>query len=172
MAGTDAAGGNGTAAADEAPPVTLNDDERELVELELRMILPALTGERAERYEALQEAVMAGGDVPGDLTGVLASLVELTLQTARARQLYRAEGETILTNLLRRTPRGRELAKQVADVNTALQALSGHPVDKVSVRMRTIGHFTVTVATDAVTLTLAVRPDTVNIESVAVGQSG
>lgn len=153
------------------PALTLNEDERELVTLELGMLLPALTGERAERYAALRDAVEAG-EVPGDLTGVLASLVELTLQTARARQLYRAEGEKILTDLLRRTPRGKELGQQLADVNTALKALNGKVVEGVSVRMRTIGHFTVTVATDEVTLTLAVRPDSVNVDSVAVGQSG
>lgn len=158
-------------AVDAAEPVTLNEDERELVTLELRMLLPALTGERAERYTALRDAV-EGGVVPGELTGVLASLVELTLQTARARQLYRAEGEKILTDLLRRTPRGKELAQQLADVNGALKALDGHAVDGVTVRMRTIGHFTITVATEAVTLTLAVRPDSVNVDSVAVGQPG
>jgi hypothetical protein len=151
--------------------LALDDDERELVGLELDALLPALQGQRRERYEQLREAV-AGGVVPADLTAPLASTVELALQTARARQLYRAEGEQILTNLLRRTPRGRELARQLADVNGALRALSGHPVEGVQVRMRTIGHFTVTIATDAVTLTLAVRPDTVNVESVAVGESG
>lgn len=150
--------------------VTLSDDERELVALELEMLLPALTGERAERYEQLRDAVATGG-VPGDLAPALASLVELTLQTARARQLYRAEGEKILTGLLRRTPRGKELAGQLADVNTALKALNGHAVEGVSVRMRTIGHFTITVATEGVTLTMAVRPDTVNIESVEAGRA-
>jgi hypothetical protein len=158
-----------TEAAESGPePLTLSDDERELVGLELDALLPALSGERAERYRELRAAV-AGGEVPGELTAPLASTVELTLQTARARQLYRAEGETILTNLFRRTPRGRELGQQLADVNAALRALNGHPVESVSVRMRTIGHFTVSVATEALTLTLAVRPDMVNVESLAVG---
>lgn len=153
-----------------AGAVTLDDDERELVTLELRTLLPALRDDRQARYERLRAAVDAGV-VPGELAGELASLCELTLQTARARQLYRAEGEKILTDLLRRTPRGRELAKQISDVNAALKALEGHAVDSMSVRMRTIGHFTVTVATEAVTLTLAVRPDTINVESVEVGQA-
>lgn len=159
-----------TTSTDTPDAVTLNDDERDIVALEIGTLLPALSGDRRGRYELLRDAVDAG-TVPGDLAGELASLVELTLQTARARQLYRAEGEKILTDLLRRTPRGRELGKQLADVNTALRALKGHPVDSVNVRMRTIGHFTVTVATEAVTLTLAVRPDNVNVESVAVGAS-
>jgi len=158
--------GTDAPAADDA--VTLSDDERELVALELEVLLPALHGGRQERYQQLRDAVVTGR-VPAELAAPLASLLELTLQTARARQLYRAEGEKILTDLLRRTPRGRELAGQLADVNTALKALNGHPVETMSVRMRTIGHFTVTVATPAVTLTLAIRPDTVNIESVEAG---
>jgi hypothetical protein len=147
--------------------LTLDDDERDLVTLELDALLPALSGDRLSRYEALRAAV-AAGEVPAELTAPLASTIELALQTARARQLYRAEGETILTNLFRRTPRGKELAGQLADVNKALRALNGHPVKNVGVRMRTIGHFTVTVATEALTLTLAVRPDNVNVETVEV----
>jgi hypothetical protein len=152
----------------EPPVLVLDADEQELVGLELDALLPALTGERLERYQRLRAAVSAG-EVADDLAEPLASTIELTLQTARARQLYRAEGETLLTNLFRRTPRGRELGQQVSDLNKALRALNGHPVEGVTVRMRTIGHFTVTIATEAVTLTLAVRPDMVNLESVEAG---
>jgi hypothetical protein len=38
--------------------------------------------------------------------------------------------------------------------------------------MRTLGHFTVTIGTDATTLTLAVQPDAVAVDSVAVGEPG
>jgi hypothetical protein len=110
--------------------------------------------------------------VPGELAGALASVVELTLQTARARQLYKAEGEKVLTGVLRKTPRGKELDQQIADVNTALGALTGQELDRVQVRMRTLGHFTVTIGTDATTLTLAVQPDAVAVDSVAVGEPG
>lgn len=151
--------------------VALDEQERELVGLELEALVPALSGERRERYERLQEAV-AAGSVPPELAEPLASVLELALQTARARQLYRAEGERLLTGVLRRTPRGRELARHLADVNTALGALAGQRLEGVRVAMRTIGHFTVTVTTEATTLTLAVRPDAVNVESVAVGESG
>jgi hypothetical protein len=160
-----------TDAATAEPPIELDDNERELVALELDTIIPALRGERRQRYERLRDAV-DDGTVPGDLTPELSSLLELALQTARARQLYRAEGERILTNLLRRTPRGKELATQLSDVNKALRAVAGHPLESVQVRMRTLGHFTVTVATAAATVTLAVRPDSVSIDSVAVGEHG
>ena len=150
-------------------PLELNSDERELIELEVASLLPALEGHRRERYQALAEAV-AGGVVPPDLVPQLESLLELVLQTARARKLYRAEGERILTGLLHRTPRGHELSSQLNDINKALKAITGHTLNGARVGMRTLGHFTVTLQTDAATLTLAVRPDSLNVESVAVGE--
>jgi hypothetical protein len=151
-----------------AEPLELDGDERELIELELGSLLSALEGPRRERYQALADAV-ADGAVPPDLVPHLESLLELVLQTARARKLYRAEGERILTALLRRTPRGRELSSHLADVNKALKAITGHTLNGARVGMRTLGHFTVTLQTDAATLTIAVRPDSLNVESVAVG---
>ncbi|MGH8899602.1 MAG: hypothetical protein ACRDZ4_21880 [Egibacteraceae bacterium] len=149
--------------------VTLDDEERELLGLELRTLLPALSGPRRERYAALARAVGSDAAVPAELLPALESVLELALQTGRARQLYRAEGERILTSVLRRTPRGRELAAHLDQVNQALRVVAGHTLDAVSVRMRTLGHYTVTIQSEAATLTLAIRPDGVGVESVAAG---
>lgn len=152
----------------DAGGVVLDDEERELVQLELAALLPALAGERRRRYEQLGDAVTSGS-IPAESVPVLESVLELALQTARARKLYRAEGERILTHLFRRTPRGRELTAHLDQVNEALLALAGHTLNRARVGMRTLGHFTLTIETEAATITLAVRPDSVNVESVAVG---
>lgn len=151
-----------------AEPIELGTQERELAAAELDALLPALEGERRTHFDRLRAAV-EDGTVPGELAGALASVLELSLQTARARQLYRAEGERVLTGLLRRTPRGKELASQLDDVNTALRALTGRELEAVQVRMRTLGHFTVTLTAGGTTLTLSVRPDGVSVDSVEVG---
>jgi hypothetical protein len=148
-------------------PLELGDDEQELVEAELDALVPALRGARRERYEALSAAV-ADGSVPPELVVHLQSLLELALQTARARKLYRAEGEKVLTGLFRRTPAGRALGRQIGDINVALRAVAGHELRSARVGMRTVGHFTVTLRTDEATLTLAVRPDGMNVDSVEV----
>ncbi|MBW3606236.1 MAG: hypothetical protein KY460_15300 [Actinobacteria bacterium] len=150
-----------------SPSLELDTDEQELVGLEVDALLPALRGERRERYEALAAAV-ADGRVPDDLVVHLQSLLELALQTARARKLYRAEGEKVLTGLFRRTPAGRALTAQLRDINTALGAVANHELRSARVGMRTVGHFTVTLRTDEATLTLAVRPDGMNVDSVEV----
>lgn len=145
----------------------LDDDEQELIEAELAALLPALSGERRAGYTALAGAVDAGV-VPPELVVHLQSLLELALQTARARKLYRAEGEKILTGLYKRTPAGRALTRQLGDINSALRAVADHELRSARVGMRTLGHFTVTLRTDEATLTLAVRPDSVNVESLEV----
>jgi hypothetical protein len=150
--------------------VTLDADERELVTHELRALLPALRGPKRDRYEALDHAI-EDGTVPAELLPVLESVLEVALQTGRARTLYRAEGERLLTAVLRRTPRGREMAAHLAEVNEALRVLAGHPLDGVHLRMRTLGHYTITLQSPAATLTLAIRPNGVQLESVTVGDT-
>jgi hypothetical protein len=159
-----------TPAAGAAPAATLelDEEERELVTLDLDVLLPTLDGARRQRYAQLRAAVV-DGRVPADLTPALESLLELTLQTARARTRYRAEGEQTLTGLYRRTPGGRELSGHLRQVNDALSTLVGQTVESVAVRMRTVGHFTIAIQTDETTLTLVTRPDAVDVESVAVG---
>lgn len=149
-------------------PIVLDDDERELVTLEVDQLLPALQGTRRERFAVLADAV-EGGEVPADAVPALESLLELALQTARARTLYRAEGEKVLTGLYKRTPAGRALASQLGDVNRALRGVAGRELLGARVAMRTLGHFTITLQTAAATVTLAVRPDGVNVESLGVG---
>jgi hypothetical protein len=149
----------------------LDDAERELVAAEVAALLPALSEERRPGYEALADAADEGS-VPPELVVHLQSLLELALQTARARKLYRAEGEKILTGVFRRTPAGRALTRQLGDINGALRAVADHELRSARVGMRTLGHFTVTLRTDEATLTLAVRPDGMNVESVEVLDTG
>ena len=149
-------------------PIALDEEEIELVTSDLDVLLPTLQGPRHERYTQLRDAV-AAGQVPPELAPALESLLELTLQTARARGRYTAEGEQALTRLYGRTPGGRELAGHLRKVNQALTSLHGHEVESVGVRMRTVGHFTITIQTDGASITLAARPDSVDVESIAVG---
>lgn len=154
-------------AAVEAAPLPLDDDERELVGLDLDALLPTLDGARQARFRELRDAV-AKGEVPGELVPALESLLELTLQTARARARYRAEGEQTLTKLYQRTPTGQELAGHLRRVNEALRTLQGQTITSLSTRMRTVGHFTLTLQTDETSITLVSRPDTLDVESISV----
>jgi hypothetical protein len=146
----------------------LTDEERELVQAELAALLPALSGERREAYQALADAVEQNS-VPPDLLPLLEGLTKLALETGRARRLYRAEGERILTELFRKTPSGKELSQSLHEVNKALSVLEGQTLLGIRVAMRTLGHFTVTVETEKAVITIAIRPDAVTVDSVSVG---
>jgi hypothetical protein len=146
----------------------LTDEERELLRAELAALLPALSGERKEAYQALADAVERNA-VPPDLLPLLEGLTKLALETGRARRIYRAEGERILTDLFRKTPSGQELSKSLSEVNKALAVLEGQTLHSVRVAMRTLGHFTVTVETEKAVITIAIRPDAVTVDSVSVG---
>ncbi len=148
--------------------LTLTEEERELVQAELAALLPALSGERRETYQALADAVERN-EVPPELLPLLEGVTKLALETGRARRLYRAEGERILTELFRKTPSGKELSHSLHEVNKALTVLEGQPLRSVRIAMRTLGHFTVTIETDAAVITLAIRPDAVTVDSVSVG---
>ncbi len=146
----------------------LTDEERELVQSELAALLPALSGERLSSYQSLADAVEKNS-VPHQLMPLLEGLTKLALETGRARRLYRAEGERILTELFRKMPSGKELIKSLHEVNKALEVLEGQTLRSVRAAMRTLGHFTLTIETDNAVITLAIFPDAITVDSVSVG---
>lgn len=153
----------------ETEPIELGEDARELIAAELAHLVEGMPDERRLPFERLFSAV-ATGQVEPELAPLLERVVGLALDTGRARRLYRAEGERVLTDVFRRTPGGRELVRDVEAVNRALgAALAGRAVRGVRVGMRTLGHFTVELEAEGVSLTLAVRKDGVAIESVGAG---
>ena len=152
--------------AEHGPDIALSEDEAALVTEEARHLAEALSGPQRARTLALAQAARDGA-VPADLVDVLEGVVVLALQTGRARRRYLAEGERLLTEVLRRTPRGRDLQEQLAAVYGALRALAGRRLDGVRVEMRTLGHFTLTLQCEGMSLTLAVRADGVQVESVS-----
>ncbi len=152
--------------AERGPDIVLREDEAALVVEEALHLAEALSGAQHARTLALAQAARDGA-VPAELVDVLEGVVVLALQTGRARRRYLAEGERLLTDVLRRTPRGRDLQDQIATVNDALRTLAGRRLDGVRVEMRTLGHFTLTLQCEGVSLTLAVRADGVRVESVS-----
>ncbi len=148
--------------------LTLSPEEQELLAAEVQALLPHLPAERRAAYQDLARAV-ARGEIPPAQVGLLEQVLALTLTSGRARQRHRAEGERILTDLFQRTPRGQALLQHLEEVNRALRALAGRPLHSVRVGLRTLGHLTLTLEVEGATLTLAVRPDSVQVESLAVG---
>jgi hypothetical protein len=149
----------------EPDPIELDEEEAELVAKEAESAARVFSEPR--RGEAMRLAATARSrSIPPDLVDLLGNLLVASLQGGRARRVYLAEGERVLTGVLRRTPMGRELQQRLDTVNRALAALSGRTLDEVKVGMRTAGHFTFSVNADGVSVTLTVGPDGLGVESL------
>lgn len=143
----------------------LSPEEADIVAAEATAAARVLEGTR--KQQALELASEApSGEVPGELTTALERIISASLQGGRARQLYKAEGERILTRLLLRTPGGQRLQENLDAVNQALHSLGGRRLDDIAVTMRSPGHFTVSLRTEGVGLVLSVGPGGVGVESL------
>ncbi len=154
-----------TTARDEAP-LALTEEEAQLVSAEAASAAEALEEPLRARAARLVRASQCG-EIPADLLDILAQVTSASLRGGRARRLYRAEGEQILTRVLHRTPAGHALQQQLDEVNTALQALAGRSLHAAKVGMRTPGTWTLSLQSDGFAVTLAVGPDAVTLESLS-----
>lgn len=152
----------------EQVPLVLESDEQALLLQELEDYVAVMPEGRQAAYRPLLASVQEGR-VPPEHLSLLGEVLALSLMSGRARRRYTAEGERLLTDLFRRTPAGREVEAQLAQVNRALTALRDRSLESVRVSMRTLGHFTLRLEAGGVAVVLAFRPDGVVVESVAAG---
>src|SRR5580765_7628956 len=102
-------------------------------------------------------AAVDDGSVEGEDAAALGELLELGLQSGRLRAVYGPEGEQAALTLYRRLPRGRELGEAAREVSSALGALEGRALEKVSVQALGPCAHVVTVAAEG--LELSIRLD-------------
>lgn len=123
--------------------------------------------EQRVRYKALQKALLEG-QIPPDLQEILASILEMGLESGRIRRVYRAEGERLLAGLYRRTPRGKQLQQNLHQVNQALAILKDRKITSLRFDMRTFGTYTLRVESDECEVTLVIHREGVEVESLTV----
>lgn len=128
----------------------------------------ALADGQASSYRILA-ATAAGGSVPGDLIPLLERVCALSLETGKARDLGRAEGERVLMAVFSRTPRGRSMLHAIEAVNRALGTLAGRRLRSVQASMPLPGRYVLSVQTDDVGLRVQVGTGGVTIESLTAG---
>jgi hypothetical protein len=124
-------------------------------------------GERRERLADLVAAI-GEGEVEGADAEALEELLELGLQTGRLRALYGPGGEQAALRLYRKLPRGRALADSASGVSSALGALAGKPVERVSVQAVGPGAFLLSIAAGGTELSVRLDRQGVRLASVGV----
>ncbi len=146
----------------------IGTQEQELLVQEVSSLIQLVhQTEQRIRYEALQKALLEG-QVPLDLQETLASILEMGLESGRIRRVYRAEGERLLTELYRRTPRGKQLQQCLHQVNQALAVLKDRKITSLRFDMRTFGTYTLRIESDECEVTLVIRREGVEVESLTV----
>ena len=124
-------------------------------------------GERRGRLADLVAAVQEG-ELGEDEAQALEELIELGLTTGRIRAVYGPEGEQAALKTYRRLPGGRELADSAREVTSALEALEGKTLERVSVQSSGPGAFVVTIAVDGLELSVKLDSTGARIHSVGV----
>jgi hypothetical protein len=124
-------------------------------------------GERRGRLADLVAAVHEG-ELGEDEAQALEELIELGLTTGRIRAVYGPEGEQAALKTYRRLPGGRELADSAREVTSALEALEGKMLERVSVQSSGPGAFVVSIAVDGLELSVKLDRSGARIHSVGV----
>jgi hypothetical protein len=123
----------------------------------------------AERRGRLAELIAAvqDGELDDDDVQALEELIELGLLSGRIRGRYGPEGEQAALKTYRRLPHGRDLTDSAREVSSALEALQGKVLERVSVQAAGPGTFVVTLGVDG--LELSVRLDRAGARVHSVG---
>jgi hypothetical protein len=132
----------------EVAVVRVFGDAAEVARAEAQAVLAMVQDEGRRGRLADLVAAIDEGEVGEDDAGPLAELLELGLQTGRIRSVYGPEGEQAVLALYRKLPAGRELTQSTRDLNSALGALEGRSLERVSVSAVGPGEYGVTISTD------------------------
>jgi hypothetical protein len=149
--------------------VRIDADARELLAAEAAALRDTITDpDVRDSYLALAAAV-ADGEVDDDLVPSLERLLDLGLRTGRVRRVHGPHAEAAAARVFQATPAGQSLAGELAEVNRALGALRGQPLDRLTFTARGPGSFTLSIDTPAAGLTLDIGPGGVAVKDVSVG---
>jgi len=142
--------------------------QREVLLEELANLVGSLRDPAARTpWEELAKAVDAGS-VEEPLLGRLEQILEMTLQTGRARKHHGAESEQALLRLFHQTPRGAAARRATEAVNRTLASLAGQPLERMLFTSQGPGVYRLGLETERCKLTLEIDRHGITIESLEV----
>jgi hypothetical protein len=144
-------------------------DERPFLAAEARAIAEDLDEPSARhRFVEIADAAEAG-EVPDGWADAVGALTALSLETGRVRTVHGPPGVRAMVALWKRTPQGEEVAAGVEDLNIALSALRGLPVEAVRVSPAAPGSYSIAISAGPYEVRLAVDRSGVRLRSLNVG---
>jgi len=134
--------------------VRVRGEAAEVARAEAQAVLAMVSDESRRGRLADLVAAVDEGVVEGEDAAALGELLELGLQSGRLRSVYGPEGEQAALGLFRRLPQGRELSQSTSDLSSALEALEGRTLDRVSVHSLGPGEYGVSISAEGFELVL------------------
>jgi hypothetical protein len=149
-------------------PLAIDALQRDILIPQIQAFLDSTSDPAArEVYESLRAAVERL-EIPPELQQRLGAIVEVALQSGRVRRLFGPGADLSMGALFLKTPRGRDIAGSIRDVNAALAKLKGQPVEEVSAALKSPGSYALTLRTSGCQVVIRLEPAGARIESLEV----
>ena len=149
--------------------IALDTLQRDILIPQIQAFLDATNDPQArEVYLALKSAIESL-EVPPELQMRLGAIVEVALTSGRVRRLFGPAAELSLNALFTKTPRGREVAQSLAELNKALATLKGQTVEQITATQRAPGSYSLTLKTSGYQLVIRFEQSGVRVETLEVG---
>jgi hypothetical protein len=159
-------------ASDEKPKpgesITLDTLQRDILIPQIQAFLDATTDPQAREVYLTLKTAIESLEVPPDLQLRLGAIVEVALTSGRVRRLFGPAAELSLNALFTKTPRGREVAISLAELNKALATLKGQTVEQITSTQRSPGAYSLTLKTSNCQMVISFEQAGVRVESLEV----
>ncbi len=153
-------------------PIELDALQRDVLIPQIDAFLDATSDHAArEVYETLRAAV-AAMSIPVDMQARLGAIVEVALSSGRVRKLFGPGAELALNSLFMKTPRGREIAASIAELNRALGELRGQEIEHITATQRSPGAYSLTIKTSKCQIVVRFEAAGVRVESLELDIGG
>ena len=147
--------------------IPLRGESQEVVLAEAQAVLAMARDDELRDRLASLVSQAEEGDVADDEAELIEQVLELGLQAGRIRAHYGPGGEQAAVTTLRRLPRGRARTESAREVSSALAALQGTTLERVSITA--VGPGSYTLAIHAGGLEASIRLDGGGARLVSIG---
>ena len=148
--------------------ITLDTLQRDILIPQIQAFLDATSDPQAREVYLTLKTAIESQEVPADLQPKLGAIVEVALTSGRVRRLFGPGAELSLNSLFTKTPRGREVAQSLAELNKALASLKGQTVEQIISSQRSPGTYSLILKTNNCQLVISFEQSGVRVESLEV----
>jgi hypothetical protein len=146
----------------------VNEDQQVILLAEIEVLLAAVRDPVARAPFADLASEVLTGKVGEAGRETLEKILEMSLQTGRARRVHGPEAEQSLLRLFHQTPGGAAARRATDAVNEALRRLAGQTLEDVLFTVQGPGALRLGLKTDRCRLTLEIDRHGVTVESLEV----